>query len=434
MHRLFALYVCGWLGMTALFPDSGTQASPEGEASRLAIKGSSVIQNEEKKQKKSSKKKEAKSQGDAKKSAPESGTTEATKGTESAAKKEPAKKDDGFGWATVLVAVVVSFAAGAGLLWVLFRRRLAAPPPAPPKQIPSTLEAAVVVVESKVAHSEPVHHTMPQATPAEKPAQEKTAIQTDTRKEDLREVATSGATQANSDARVKQTPTVEQPAEKVTAKEEHPVPSPASKVGMDKMPTTPETAEASELLLDDNAIDLAENRSSNKDLLLLSALTQDTRADKEEDTLSDQLLLPEEPDLLLSEASQTGAPASLLPLYAALSTPESEKEFLRNVVVCTMSNFDEVFGNPALRPEFRESEAGSFWIARQPNADGYYEMFLLPSFPISDFLMRESIAPVYELCTASEVQTGFQMRSPALVKRSGESWVLVAKGQLIIPA
>ncbi|MDW8465005.1 MAG: hypothetical protein RML35_02120 [Chloroherpetonaceae bacterium] len=73
-------------------------------------------------------------------------------------------------------------------------------------------------------------------------------------------------------------------------------------------------------------------------------------------------------------------------------------------------------------------------MARQPNSEGYYEMFLLPSFPISDFLMQESIAPVYELSTAGDIQKGFRIERPALVKKSELGWVLTAKGKIVMPA
>ncbi|MDW8465006.1 MAG: hypothetical protein RML35_02125 [Chloroherpetonaceae bacterium] len=327
-----------------------------------------VSQSDEKKPKKSSKKKsdakksEARSPSDAKKETAESSGAEMSKGAEATAKKEPAKKEEGFGLVAIIIAVIVSFGAGAGALFFILRRRLAAAlPPAPPKQIPSVLETAVVVVESKSLHTESAQVTVAAQT-GEEPAKEKTASKTipksfdsakpvapvaPTYTDERAELPTSPQSAPKADAEKRSAPrTADKERELIAAENATPAISDVEKPTIEK--TTLQEPTELGLLLDDNAIDLSDSRS--KDLFILNTLAQESQTKKDDEPVSDQLLLPEETELLLDGSVQQKQETSLLAAYQMLATPEAEQAFMSQVTVCTMSKFQRGVQQPYMLP------------------------------------------------------------------------------------
>lgn len=447
-----------------------TQSDKEKEKKKPAKKSKSSAA-------KSDSKKESGANADAGKDAKENSDAKTGVGDSKAA-DAATKKDTGFGWTAILVSVVVSLGAGAGIVLIFLRRRAQAPNATEPKALLPSVEAEVVVVESKVvqpaakkeAHiareafaseatrtsapefrverasekpilpksppaPEPANISTPEKTLAREPtplseslnAPEKTVVKD---KVAAPETPVAGEKVTESERRVV--------SEKATALENI-VPSAKSPTPEKNAAAPTSDADATGLLLDDNSVEAAlEGKTSSKDLFMLNELAQKPK-ESSDDFVSDQLLLPDETELLIEpeSAPKEGTIAtgfSLLSRYQRLTTPEEERDFMNHVRICTVSNFEDVFGNDAAKPVFAENEAGSFLLSKHAAKDGCAEVFILRNFPIDDFLMQESLAPVFHIQRSSSVSSGFVVKSPALASQSEQGWTLVAKGEILVPA
>ncbi|PIO47325.1 MAG: hypothetical protein CMR00_10960 [[Chlorobium] sp. 445] len=199
----------------------------------------------------------------------------------------------------------------------------------------------------------------------------------------------------------------------------------------------PDSAGSIGMLLDDNNIENATGEASRTDLLMLNELEPKPKSEQSEEFVADQLLLPDEAELLIESdfaSKDTAAQEiSLLSCYQHLSTPEEERDFMNQVIICTISNFEDVFENKSTKPIFVENQAGGFLISKQVSRDGCAEVFIVRNFPVEDFFMQESLTPVFELQRSSTVSSGFVIKSPAIVRCSEQGWKLVTKGEILLP-
>ncbi len=392
-----------------------------------------------------------------------------------------AKDNTGFGWTAIIISIIVSLGAGAGIVFIFLRRR-AQGPSAPKALLPST-EAETVVVESKVFQSaadqpadissealtshagvssaaEPhIKHeretTIPPKSPpvperafepisADHRGSESTSTPDHTTLSQSTLAPDRMLTKENittPDTTLAHAPTAEpektvshekaQAFEKVTAEEKRT----ASEKKLTET-NVPDSAGSIGMLLDDNNIENATGEASRTDLLMLNELEPKPKTEQSEEFVADQLLLPDEAELLIeSDLASKDAAAqeiSLLSRYQHLSTPEEERDFMNQVIICTISNFEDVFENKSTKPIFVENQAGGFLISKQVSRDGCAEVFIVRDFPIEDFFMQESLTPVFELQRSSTVSSGFVLKSPAIVRCSEQGWKLVTKGEILL--
>jgi hypothetical protein len=367
---------------------------------------------------------------------------------ETVAKKEVAKKEEGLSWAVVMVIAVVSIGAGAGIVLLLMRRKSeTTTSAAKPKALLGSADAEVIVVESRVLRQEP---TSEETAVRKEMTREPTPVVSEFRTEQSNEPSllqkSAPVQPAPTPLPTRQTPPAQTAMgervltpEKPAADKKENAPEKVETTAKNVKPEEPDTVRTSEtdttsMLLDDNSIDLRENGTSNKDFALLNELTQKPETEHSEELISDQLILPEDEDLLIDSDSMTAKEVSLLKIYQSISTPEEESEFMSKVWIGTISNFEEVFGNPTVKPIFIENSEGSFFISKQVTKDEEAEVFILRNFPVHDFLMRESLKPAFDIQCSDALTTGFAMKLPARVKKGELGWQLVSKGEILIPA
>ncbi len=416
-----------------------------------------TLQSDEKKEKKSTKqtaksakKKSSESEKDSKPSKAEAKEETDNNTPNATAKKEAAKKEDGLNWIAVVIIGVVAGGAGAGIMLLLMRRKSAETiVPDTPKALLGSTEAEAIVVESKVLHQDAASKGTAEAEVKKDIAREPAPIRPALHTEQISETPLAGKAVAV------------QPAPTPPPQQAPPVPTATDrkvltpeKTATDERKRTTETAETvakstspeksasasnsepdtTAMLLDDNSIDTRESKVSNEDFALLNELTQKPEPKQEEELFSDQLIMPEDEGLLIDPSNTVVAETSLLEAYQRISTPEDENEFMRKVWVGTIANFEEVFGNPTVKPIFVENSEGSFLIAKHVSEEEAAEVFILRHFPIHDFLMQESLTPVFELQSSKTLSSGFSIKLPARVKKSELGWQLVSKGEILIPA
>ncbi len=453
---LLMLTFCASVGWNNVVLSPLTDKSAEGfkAGSRVYEPSCGVFQSEEKKDKKkpkqttkTAKKKSNESEKESNQS--KADTKEGTdKAPETVAKKEVAKKEEGLSWTVVIMIAVVSIGAGAGIVLLLVRRKSATTmPAAKPRALLGSADAEVIVVDSRVLHQET--------------ASEETAVRKATTREPT-PVVTEPRTEKSNEPSLLQKSAPVQPAptplptrqtlpaqtamgekvltpEKPASDKKENTPEKVETIVKNAVPEKPDTIRTSEtdptsMLLDDNSIDLRESGTSNKDFALLNELTQKPEGEHSEEFISDQLILPEDEDLLIEPDSTTAKEVSLLKIYQSISTPEEESNFMSKVWIGTISNFEEVFGNPTAKPIFVENSEGSFFISRQVTKDEEAEVFILRNFPVHDFLMTESLKPAFDIQCSNVLSTGFAMKLPARVKKGELGWQLVSKGEILIPA
>lgn len=401
----------------------------------------------------------AKENNDAKTVAPDRKTAEAT-----------AKDNTGFGWTAIIISIIVSLGAGAGIVFI-FLRRQAQGPSAPKALLPST-EAEAVVVDSKVFQSaadkptdissdaltshagmssaaEPhIKHeretTIPPKSPPvpERAFEPISAVHRGSESPSTPDHTALSQSPPALEKTLAHAPTAEpektvshekaQAVEKVIAEE--------TRATSEKKLTetnVPDSAGSIGMLLDDNSIENATGEASRTDLLMLNELEPKPKTEQSEEFVTDQLLLPDEAELLiesdLASKDTAAQEISLLSRYQHLSTPKEERDFMNQVIICTISNFEDVFENKSTQPIFVENQAGGFLISKQVSRDGCAEVFIVRDFPIEDFFMQESLTPVFELQRSSTVSSGFVIKSPAIVRRSEQGWKLVTKGEILLP-
>ncbi len=416
-----------------------------------------TLQSDEKKEKKSTKqtaksakKKSSESEKDSKPSKAEAKEETDNKTPDATAKKETAKKEDGLSWIAVVIIGVVAGGAGAGIMLLLMRRKSAGTiVPDTPKALLGSTEAEVIVVESKVLHQDAASKGIAEAEVKKDIAGEPAPIRPELHTEQISETPLAGKAIAVQPAPTPP-PLQAQPAPTATDKK---ILSP-EKPATDERKRTTETTETvaksaspeksavapnsepdtTGMLLDDNSIDTRESKVSNEDFALLNELTQKPEPKQEEELLSDQLIMPEDEGLLIDPSDTVVAETSLLEAYQRISTPEDENEFMHKVWVGTIANFEEVFGNPTAKPIFVENSEGSFLISKHVSEEEAAEVFILRNFPIHDFLMQESLTPVFELQSSKTLSSGFSIKLPARVKKGESGWQLVSKGEILIPA
>ncbi len=416
-----------------------------------------TLQSDEKKEKKSTKqtaksakKKSSESEKDSKPSKAEAKEETDNKTPDATAKKEAAKKEDGLSWIAVVIIGVVAGGAGAGIMLLLMRRKSAGTiVPDTPKALLGSTEAEVIVVESKVLHQDAASKGIAEAEVKKDIAGEPAPIRPELHTEQISETPIAQKAVAVQPAPTPP-PLQAQPAPTATDKK---ILSP-EKPATDERKRTTETAETvakstspeksaatpnsepdtTAMLLDDNSIDTRESKVSNEDFALLNELTQKPEPKQEEELLSDQLIMPEDEGLLIDPSDTVVAETSLLEAYQRISTPEDENEFMHKVWVGTIANFEEVFGNPTAKPIFVENSEGSFLISKHVSEEEAAEVFILRNFPIHDFLMQESLTPVFELQSSKTLSSGFSIKLPARVKKGESGWQLVSKGEILIPA
>jgi|AFSR01.1.fsa_nt_gi hypothetical protein len=442
MHSsmLLILLLCassGWGNVAASLADESVVKFRTGvdAMNKLRLE---TLQSDEKKEKKSTKqtaksakKKSKESEKDGKPSGAEAKEEADNKTPDATAKKEAAKKEDGLSWLAILMIVVVAGGAGAGIMLLLMRRKSAGTiAPDTPKALLGSTEAEAIVVENKVLHQDAASKGT--AEVKKDIAREPAPIRPELHTEQISETLLVGKATA-----VQPVPTPPplqaQPATTATDKKAETAETEAKSTSPEKSAAAPSEPDTTGMLLDDNSIDTRESKVSNEDFALLNELTQKPEPKQEEELLSDQLIMPEDECLLIDPSDAVVAETSLLEAYQRISTPEDENEFMHKVWVGTIANFEEVFGNPAAKPVFVENSEGSFLISKHVSEE-VAEVFILRNFPIHDFLMQESLTPVFELQSSKTLLSGFSIKLPARVKKGELGWQLVSKGEILIPA
>ncbi|MFN3385568.1 MAG: hypothetical protein ACK42Y_03160 [Candidatus Thermochlorobacter sp.] len=383
----------------------------------------------------------------------------------------PAKDNTGFGWTAIIISIIVSLGAGAGIVFIFLRRR-AQGPSAPKALLPST-EAEAIVVESKVFQSaadqptdisseaftshagmssvaEPhIKHEREATIPPKSPPVPERAsepISADHRGSEGTSTPDHPTLSQSPSALEKDLTHAPTAAPEKTVFHEKAqafekvIPEEKRATSEKKLTETnvPDSAGSIGMLLDDNNIENATGEASRTDLFMLNELEPKPKTEQSEDFVADQLLLPDDAELLiesdLASKDATAQEISLLSRYQHLSTPEEERDFMNQVIICTISNFEDVFEDKSTKPIFVENQAGGFLISKQVSREGCAEVFIVRDFPIEDFFMQESLTPVFELQRSSTVSSGFVIKSPAIVRCSEQSWQLVTKGEILLSA
>lgn len=189
-------------------------------------------------------------------------------------------------------------------------------------------------------------------------------------------------------------------------------------------------SQASHAALNDLAFSHSLNDESPQAALSEDSLLDDNLPD---DSLVDDNLLS---DSMVDAALLDAAPP-LAALYNKAQTPAAHRAFSEKMVACAMENAEEILvKHHPETPVFIADTGGQFLIARDPLdavvSEDRHELFIEHAFPILDTEAQARLLPAFKLLYGADLDTAFHIRTPAVVARHGDTWLLAAKGEILL--
>ena len=106
--------------------------------------------------------------------------------------------------------------------------------------------------------------------------------------------------------------------------------------------------------------------------------------------------------------------------------------FYLNVSSYKIKNFNEVVLNKNRDiPVFCEDSSGRFLISLE-QIGGKSDVYLSPKFPVDNPTRDDQISPVFEININPSQSIPLRMIIPAVVRKSGQEWVLESMGKISI--
>jgi len=333
-------------------------------------------------------------------------------------------KNQGFGWGTVILTVFLTLGAAAGGLFFLFKYKAKSVVKAlaagdtPPE--PVVVEARVIAAEPSVAKKED------DAPPPVEKVVEKPRV-----------VERLPARDAIS---YKDAPKFDEPSG-ASALDESPMLFDDSTAGTDAAANSLDAAMINQLIekqsdKTDNKLDpidagdglILPEDNDNSDLLEIPKREVEEKLTTPifEDALLDDALLN---GTLLDDSAFT-----TVGRYNAATTPAEQHAFAEQMIACTIENLNDAIEKHA-KPMLGATPNGIFLVSKTPlDAADHYELFVAHGLELSNADVQTHVKPAFKVFYSDDIETAFQIKSPAMVTKQGEHWMLAAQGEILLKA
>ncbi len=335
-------------------------------------------------------------------------------------------KNQGFGWGTVLLTVFITLGAAAGGLFFLVKYKA--------KSVVKALGTGdtlpnPVVVEAHVIAAEPIvakrEDDAPLIAPIEKVVEKPRVPE---------------RLPARDAISYKDAPKFDEPSG-ASALDESPMLFDDSTAGSDAALNSMDAAMINQLIekQSDKTDSKTDPIDASDDLILpedndssdLLEIPKKESEEKPPTPVFEDVLLD---DMLLNETLLDDSLLTTVGRYNAATTPAEQHAFAEQMIPCAIENLNDAIEKHA-KPMLGATPDGIFLVSKTPlDAAEHYELFVAHGLELSNVDVQARIKPAFKVFYSDDIETDFQIKSPAMVTKQGEHWMLATQGEILLKA